>query len=70
MLKRLDIYTIKILTAPMGRMCFVIDDSLESDFRETIYKRMGMKKGNIQIAIEEAMKDWINKNHTRSESQL
>jgi len=54
----------------MGRMCFVIDDSLESDFRETIYKRMGMKKGNIQIAIEEAMKDWINKNHTRSESQL
>jgi len=24
-------------------------------------KRLGMKKGNIKIAMEEAMKDWVEK---------
>jgi hypothetical protein len=42
-------------------MTLVIDDQLEKEFREAVYTKMGMKKGNIKIAIEGAMKDWIVK---------
>jgi hypothetical protein len=34
---------------------------LEKKFRETIFKKYGMKRGNITKAIEEAIKDWIEK---------
>jgi hypothetical protein len=36
-----------------------IDDNLEKRFREEVFKRFGMKKGNIQVAIEEAIETWI-----------
>lgn len=44
----------------MGRFCFNIDDALEAKFRQEISQRLGMKKGNIQIAVEEAINDWID----------
>jgi hypothetical protein len=31
-----------------------------SKFRNEVNRRLGMKKGNIKIAIEEAMRMWIN----------
>jgi hypothetical protein len=36
-----------------------IDDELDKQFRDEVNKRLGMKKGNIKRAIEEAMKLWI-----------
>lgn len=38
-----------------------IDEGLEKGFREAISKKYGYKKGNMQLAIEEAIKDWIEK---------
>ena len=43
----------------MARINLVIDDELDKQFRNEVNRRLGMKKGNIKIAIEEAMKKWI-----------
>jgi len=43
----------------MGKINLTISDGLEKRFREEVFRRLGMKKGNIQIAIEEAIKLWI-----------
>jgi hypothetical protein len=45
----------------LGKIDLIISDELEKKFRETIFKRYGLKKGNISKAIEEAIDDWINK---------
>jgi len=45
----------------MGRIDIVLPDDLEKKFRQEVALRLGLKKGNISIAIEEAIKDWINK---------
>lgn len=45
----------------MGKMSIDISDELDELFRETVFNRLGMKHGNLTIAIEEALKDWINK---------
>jgi hypothetical protein len=45
----------------MGRMYVMLSDVLERKFREEVFKRYGMKKGNIAKAVEEAIKDWIEK---------
>jgi hypothetical protein len=43
----------------MGKITLTLDDDIERRFREEIFKRMGMKKGNMQQAIEEAIERWI-----------
>jgi len=45
----------------MGRIDVILSDDLEKHFREEVFKRYGMKKGNITLAIQEAIKMWINK---------
>jgi hypothetical protein len=45
----------------MARINLVIDDELDEQFRNEVAKRLGMRKGNIKTAIEEALSDWINK---------
>lgn len=45
----------------MGKMYVVLSNELEEQFRKEVFNRFGMKKGNITTAIEEAIKDWINK---------
>lgn len=45
----------------MGKMNIDILDELDEQFREAVFNRFGMKKGNLTIAIEEAITDWINK---------
>ncbi len=45
----------------MARINMVIDDELDKQFRDEVAKRLGMKKGNIKIAIEEAMRMWIER---------
>jgi hypothetical protein len=43
----------------MGRLDIMMDDKLEDAFRMEVSKSMGMKKGNISLAIEEAVKSWM-----------
>ena len=47
----------------MARINLVIDDELDKRFRNEVNKRFGMKKGNIKVAIEQALDDWITKSH-------
>jgi hypothetical protein len=44
----------------MGAIKVILPDELEKKFRDEVYKSMGMKKGNITIAIEEAINMWID----------
>ncbi len=48
-----------ILEISTGKVTLVLNDDLEKDFREAIFKTMGMRRGNLQAAIEEAIRDWI-----------
>ena len=43
----------------MGAIKVILTDELEQKFRDEVYKSKGMKKGNITIAIEEAINSWI-----------
>lgn len=43
----------------MGRMDVILPDELEKEFREEVFKRYGMKKGNVTLAIQQAIKQWI-----------
>jgi len=44
----------------MARIILTIEDELDKQFRNEVNTRMGMKKGNIKIAIEEAIRLWID----------
>ncbi|MGA9099841.1 MAG: hypothetical protein WB392_13020 [Methanotrichaceae archaeon] len=44
----------------MGQISLVIDDKLDAEFREAVAKKLGMKKGNIKIALEQALRLWID----------
>jgi len=46
----------------MGQINLKIDDELEKVFRQTAAEKFGARKGFLQKAIEEAMRDWTNKN--------
>jgi len=43
----------------MGRINLVLPDDFEEKFRKEIFKRMGMKKGNLTKAIIEAIEMWM-----------
>ncbi len=45
----------------MGRMQIVLPDNLEEQLRKKAAEKFGMRKGSISDAVEEALKDWINK---------
>lgn len=49
----------------MGRIDIVLSDAVEKELREEIVKELGMKKGNMSIAIEEAIKMWITSKRTK-----
>jgi len=39
----------------------MVDEKLEKEFREAVFKKYGLKRGNITKAVEEAIKEWIEK---------
>jgi hypothetical protein len=47
----------------MGRIVVELDEDLDTTFRNEVAKRLGMKKGNIKIALQEAIKEWISEIH-------
>jgi len=42
-----------------ARLYLTIPEELDRRFREEIAKRLGMRKGNLQLAIEEAIELWL-----------
>jgi hypothetical protein len=42
------------------KLTVLIKDDLDEKFRQTVFQRKGMHKGNITEAIEEAIDQWIN----------
>jgi hypothetical protein len=44
----------------MGRLNLTVKDEVETRFREAVFKKRGMKKGNLTQSIEEAMLMWID----------
>ncbi len=45
----------------MGKISLVVSDELETEFRNAVFKKFGMKRGNMTKATEEALRDWIRK---------
>jgi hypothetical protein len=43
----------------LGKILVALDEDLEKRFREAIFKRYGMKKGNLTNAISEAIELWL-----------
>ena len=43
----------------MGRINLIVPDDFEQKFREEVFKRKGMKRGNLTEAIIEAMDLWM-----------
>jgi hypothetical protein len=41
-------------------MTVVLPDDLEERFRRAVFERIGMKKGNISKALEEAVDLWMH----------
>ena len=40
-------------------MQIVLPEDLEKEFREVVGREMGAKKGNISLAVQEAIRMWI-----------
>lgn len=49
----------------MGTIKVILPDELEKEFREAVFKQMGMKKGNLTLAVEEAIKTWVETQRKR-----
>jgi len=45
----------------MGKLNITISDELEERFRKATADSLGFKRGNLQIAIQEALEDWIRR---------
>jgi hypothetical protein len=49
----------------MARVNLLLSDELEKEFRQKVFERYGMKKGNIAKAIEEAITEWVERDSER-----
>ena len=43
-----------------SRLDLTIDPELDRQFRDMVYKKFGMKKGNLRTALEEAIRLWLS----------
>jgi len=43
----------------MGRMDIILPDDLEEEFRAEVAKELGMRRGNLTLAVQEAIRLWI-----------
>ena len=53
----------------MNKMTFVLPEKLEEDFRKVIFKKYGMKKGNISKAMNEAINLWLKPKKSKTKSK-
>ncbi len=49
----------------MGRMDIILPDDLEAQFRKAVFKRFGMRKGNLTKAVQEAIRQWIEEDEKK-----
>ena len=47
----------------MGRIDIILPDELEERFRAEVAKQLGMRRGNLTLAIQEAIELWIETRH-------
>jgi hypothetical protein len=43
----------------MARITITLNDDLDKKLRAAVSETLGFKKGNLQVAIEEALDEWI-----------
>ena len=51
------------------KLTILIDDKLDERFRQAVFKKKGMHKGNITDSIEEAMECWMEKEEKEQEKK-
>ena len=51
------------------KMNITISRELDEKFRNTVAKTLGFKKGNLQVAIEEAIEMWIGEKEKQLKRQ-
>ena len=51
----------------MGDIYAKISEEIDDKFRKAVFAKFGLKKGNIQKAVEEAIKDWTEKNKPKND---
>ena len=56
------------LTEKVGKMNIVVGDDVEERFRKAVANTKGFRKGNISIALQEAIELWI-KEQTKRKSK-
>ncbi len=44
----------------MGQLNMKISEDVDQKFRNAVARKKGMKKGNLSIAVEEALLKWAN----------
>lgn len=52
----------------MGRIDVILRDDLEKEFRMAVAKSLGMKKGNLTVAIEDAIRQWVEAERKREKA--
>ncbi len=45
----------------LGEFIVKIGDSLERDFRDEVFRKYYLTQNGTQLAVEEALKEWIEK---------
>ena len=53
------------LIEKMGKMNIVVGDDIEERFRKTVANIKGFRKGNISVALQEAIELWIKEQTKR-----
>lgn len=43
----------------MARIDVILPDDLEQEFRAEVARVLGMRRGNLKMAVEEAIREWI-----------
>ncbi len=51
------------------RLNITLDEELEKKFRQTVADSLGFKKGNLQVAIEDALEKWIRDHPPKREKK-
>ena len=44
----------------MGQLNMKISEDVDLKFRDAVARKKGMKKGNLSIAVEEALSNWAD----------
>ena len=52
-------YKIRCINNHMATMTITLTDATEEIFRQTVARKLGMRKGNISKALEQAIDLWI-----------